>query len=333
MGRLRFEIFTPLPLHTLLLILLTFFFFLESFSVITSSKCTRVPKCSLETELLVLVKSLPSNFDLRRIIRSTWANTTLGARVRLVFVLIDNKDDESEERKMLEEDVLRSEPGSSPSLAGLAWSGSFCPQVPRWCDTSLGHSCYMTCRFGGQYLGLCFAKPLPMFLHMGGQFIAPHKGKNCMLSLFLTLTPGPGHCSDGGNAIFGSVCVCHFGHPLAHRATSALSSCPRREAAPCSEPVVDATHKLVVQPDSSQLLCLWILHVQPGDRQEAAQSISNFAAASRWRALASIDGGVGNEHTLPPERTQPKKLCTANFSSGTLKTLIDGPLWLKNKIF
>ena len=38
-------------------------------------------------------------------------------------------------------------------------------------------------------------------------------------------------------------------------------------------------------------------------------------------------------HTLPPERTQPKKLCTANFSSGTLKTLIDGPLWLKNKIF
>ena len=37
--------------------------------------------------------------------------------------------------------------------------------------------------------------------------------------------------------------------------------------------------------------------------------------------------------TLPPERTQPKKLCTANFSSGTLKTLIDGPLWLKNKIF
>ena len=36
---------------------------------------------------------------------------------------------------------------------------------------------------------------------------------------------------------------------------------------------------------------------------------------------------------LPPERTQPKKLCTANFSSGTLKTLIDRPLWLKNKIF
>ena len=26
-------------------------------------------------------------------------------------------------------------------------------------------------------------------------------------------------------------------------------------------------------------------------------------------------------HTLPPERTQPQKLCTANFSSGTLKTL------------
>ena len=121
---------------------------------------------------------------------------------------------------------------------------------------------------------------------------APHKGKNCMLSLFLTLTPGPGHCSDGGNAIFGSVCVCHLGHPLAHRAPSALSTCPRREAAPCSEPVVDVTHKLAVhlQPDSSKLLCLWILHVQPGDRQEAAQSISNFAAASRWGSLASING-------------------------------------------
>ena len=37
--------------------------------------------------------------------------------------------------------------------------------------------------------------------------------------------------------------------------------------------------------------------------------------------------------TLPPERTQPKKLCTANFSSGTLKTLIDRALWLKNKFF
>ena len=37
--------------------------------------------------------------------------------------------------------------------------------------------------------------------------------------------------------------------------------------------------------------------------------------------------------TLPPERTQPKKLCTANFPSGTLKTLIDRPLWLKKQIF
>ena len=117
---------------------------------------------------------------------------------------------------------------------------------------------------------------------------APHKGKNCMLSLFLTLTPGAGHCSDGGNAIFGSVCVCHLGHPLAHRAPSALSSCPRREAAPCSEPVVDATHDLAVQPDSSQLLCLRILHVQPGDRQEAAQSISNYGAASRWGHLRRL---------------------------------------------
>ena len=37
--------------------------------------------------------------------------------------------------------------------------------------------------------------------------------------------------------------------------------------------------------------------------------------------------------TLPPERTQPQKLCTANFSSGTLKTLINRLLRLKNKIF
>ena len=45
----------------------------------------------------------------------------------------------------------------------------------------------------------------------------------------------------------------------------------------------------------------------------------------------------GTDHnlldTLPPERTQPKKMFTANFSSGTLKTLIDRPLWLKNKKF
>ena len=37
--------------------------------------------------------------------------------------------------------------------------------------------------------------------------------------------------------------------------------------------------------------------------------------------------------TLPPERTQPQKLCTANFSSGTLKTLINRLLRLKNKNF
>ena len=37
-------------------------------------------------------------------------------------------------------------------------------------------------------------------------------------------------------------------------------------------------------------------------------------------------------HTSP-ERTQPKKLCTANFSSGTFKTLIDRPLWLKKQFF
>ena len=37
--------------------------------------------------------------------------------------------------------------------------------------------------------------------------------------------------------------------------------------------------------------------------------------------------------TLPPESAQPQKLCTANFFSGTLKTLINWPLRLKNKIF
>ena len=35
--------------------------------------------------------------------------------------------------------------------------------------------------------------------------------------------------------------------------------------------------------------------------------------------------------TLPPERTQPQKLCTANFYSGTLKTLINRLLRLKIK--
>ena len=40
-----------------------------------------------------------------------------------------------------------------------------------------------------------------------------------------------------------------------------------------------------------------------------------------------------HKRTLPPERTQPQKLCTANFSSGTLKTLINRLLRLKNKIF
>ena len=37
--------------------------------------------------------------------------------------------------------------------------------------------------------------------------------------------------------------------------------------------------------------------------------------------------------TLPPDRTQPQKLCTANFASGTLKTLINRLLRLKIKKF
>ena len=39
------------------------------------------------------------------------------------------------------------------------------------------------------------------------------------------------------------------------------------------------------------------------------------------------------QHTPPPESAQPQKLCTANFSSGTLKTLINRLLRLKNKTF
>ena len=35
--------------------------------------------------------------------------------------------------------------------------------------------------------------------------------------------------------------------------------------------------------------------------------------------------------TLPPERTQPQKLCTANFSSGTLKTHKNRPLRQQKK--
>ena len=63
---------------------------------------------------------------------------------------------------------------------------------------------------------------------------------------------------------------------------------------------------------------------------------------SKWMSLsdARAEGTVQNMFallkalaTLPPERTQPQKLCTANFSSGTLKTLINRLLRLKNKIF
>ena len=65
----------------------------------------------------------------------------------------------------------------------------------------------------------------------------------------------------------------------------------------------------------------------------AARSESNFAKGknSSWATVASRE--VGSSCTLPPERTQPQKLSTANFSSGTLKTLINRLLRLKNKIF
>ena len=41
----------------------------------------------------------------------------------------------------------------------------------------------------------------------------------------------------------------------------------------------------------------------------------------------------GRPSTLPPDKTQLQKLCTANFSSGTFKTLINRLLRLKIKIF
>ena len=40
-----------------------------------------------------------------------------------------------------------------------------------------------------------------------------------------------------------------------------------------------------------------------------------------------------NVHILPPERTQPQKLCTANFPSEILKTHKDRPSRLKKTIF
>ena len=55
---------------------------------------------------------------------------------------------------------------------------------------------------------------------------------------------------------------------------------------------------------------------------------------AQWEKQRQIIPGAGGKPcTLPPERTQPQKLCTANFSSGTLKTLINRLLRLKNKIF
>ena len=39
----------------------------------------------------------------------------------------------------------------------------------------------------------------------------------------------------------------------------------------------------------------------------------------------------GTSPTLPPERTQPQKLCTANFSSGILKTHRNKQLGLKKQ--
>ena len=96
----------------------------------------------------------------------------------------------------------------------------------------------------------------------------------------------------------------------------------------------------------SALICIslayewWILFVPSAPSIEnllnqATNSICDLRSV-RWFETSEFDdiSRITKTHcptTLPPNRTQPKKLCTANFSSGTLKTLIDGPLWLKNK--
>ena len=73
-------------------------------------------------------------------------------------------------------------------------------------------------------------------------------------------------------------------------------------------------------------------------QQAPPSSPSHHLLSASWHMILYIlvvsNGGYWlQDDTLPPERTQPQKLCTANFSSGTLKTLINRLLRLKNKIF
>ena len=121
----RFRICFLLLLPLLLLAILP----LQSiFLSLTSPHSTHPPACSPETELLVLVDSLPPNSNLRRTIRTTWGNTTtLAHRIRLVFVL------SSWERGSVDgeegDDIVFANTRFFPMLAGLEWSVSACPQV------------------------------------------------------------------------------------------------------------------------------------------------------------------------------------------------------------
>ena len=122
-------------LTPLLPVFLLAFLLLQSISWSTPSPNSthHPPACSSETELLVLVESLPLNSDLRRMIRSSWGNTnTLGSRLRLVFLLSGDRGDVNRDHQEEEEDeIVFANPGSFPTLAGLAWSVPACPKVPQ----------------------------------------------------------------------------------------------------------------------------------------------------------------------------------------------------------
>ena len=132
MRRLRLSLVLPL----LLLLLLSLRFFQSiSFSPYPSPYSTSPPVCSSETDFLVLVESLPPNSNLRKMIRSTWGNTTtLGSQFRLVFLISSDREEDlkrlyQDEKDEEEADIVFANPDSFLTLAGLAWSVSACPQV------------------------------------------------------------------------------------------------------------------------------------------------------------------------------------------------------------
>ena len=129
MRRLRI-CFLMLPPFLLLPILFLQSIFLTQPSIY-SIRTHHPPACSPETELLVLVDSLPANSDLRRMIRATWGNTTsLAPRLQLVFLLgSEESGDVDRDQEADGEDIVFANTGSLPILAGLEWSVSACPQV------------------------------------------------------------------------------------------------------------------------------------------------------------------------------------------------------------